>query len=68
MAKPAHVKPKRRSPPRALIRVAKVTPRNRETIRVLKEWMNSPPIYDKAFWEDFERELRENRFNLRQHP
>lgn len=65
MAKPAHAKQKKRTLTRPPARAMKVTPTNQEAIRIVKEWMSSPPIHDKAFWDDFERELRENRFNLR---
>jgi hypothetical protein len=31
----------------------------------MREWTKRPPDHDDAWWEDFERELRENRLTFR---
>ena len=32
--------------------------------RLVREWASRPPDHDDAWWEDFERELRENRLTF----
>lgn len=43
----------------------KIPELNIEAIRWLDAWAKKPPSHDVAFWDDFERELKQNRFNLR---
>ena len=54
----------RRSPART-VSTRQLSPANREALRWIEEWMKTPPIESEAFWRDFQRELRQNRFNLR---
>jgi len=35
-----------------------------ESARLLCEWASRPPDHDDAWWDDFERELRENRLQF----
>jgi hypothetical protein len=55
----------RRQPVTRVVPARKLSAANREALRVLDEWAKTPPIEDAAFWRDFERELRQNRMNLR---
>lgn len=54
-----------RPPATRVVPARKLSAANREALRVLNEWAKTPPLEDTAFWRDFERELRQNRMNLR---
>jgi hypothetical protein len=46
-------------------RTAVVPAANEDAIKLLQQWATEPQPYTAAFWKDFDREMRENRFNLR---
>ncbi len=35
-----------------------------ESARLVRQWASEPPDHDDAWWDDFERELRENRLTF----
>jgi hypothetical protein len=35
-----------------------------ESARLMREWASRPPDHDDAWWDDFERDLRENRLTF----
>jgi hypothetical protein len=39
--------------------------RLRASVRLLEQWASEPDDHDDEWWEDFERELRENRLTFR---
>lgn len=41
-------------------------PQNRRALDLLEAWMAEPDDLDEAWWEDFERELQQHRFTLRE--
>jgi bifunctional DNA-binding transcriptional regulator/antitoxin component of YhaV-PrlF toxin-antitoxin module len=38
---------------------------NLDAIKILREWMQEPDDWTPEQWDEFERELRENRFHVR---
>jgi len=41
-------------------------PENRRALELLEAWMAEPDDLGEAWWDDFERELRQHRFSLRE--
>lgn len=37
-----------------------------ESARLVRQWASEPPDHDDAWWEEFERELREDRLTFRE--
>ena len=55
---------KRRSASRG-VPARRLSEANAAACRWLEEWMKKPPIESESFWRAFQRELHENRFNVR---
>jgi len=65
MTKAATARTSVKRPTGGTLRARTITPENREIRRWLEDWMKTPPVENEAFWREFKRELRENRFNVR---
>jgi bifunctional DNA-binding transcriptional regulator/antitoxin component of YhaV-PrlF toxin-antitoxin module len=45
--------------------IATTRPENLEAIQILREWMREPDDWTSEQWDEFEQELRANRFRAR---
>ncbi len=41
-------------------------PENQRALHLLREWLNQPQDASDEWWDEFEQELRDNRFQLRE--
>lgn len=65
MGKTATDRQVRKRPARRAISTRTLSPANQAALRWLDAWMKSPPLEDEAFWREFDRDLRQNRMDLR---
>ena len=42
-----------------------LSPKNRQTLKLLRQWMSTPADHTIDWWADFERELAETRLTFR---